>query len=293
MDPEHANTIPISEILGKLEVKTLRQQGAMVYYPSLWDHKRGAMLVVNTATNRWSDRSTQSSTLMEWVMYYLRFRGEAHTEVDALRWLTNMSARFPETVVAPSEKQPKIELRHKKMIHYPGLLHYLEREGIALTLARQYLKEIHARNRQTGKDFIALGLPTVEGGFALRTAYLERFISQPAISFLRGRVPKPRGIHLFKEGLDYLAFLSHGQRTALEEDVIILNAWSCLPQIAPYIRQYGYQTLYSWLDNTPIGEQAQISLSRFIDTEAGLKHKPMNAHYQAHDTVHNWYRQTG
>ncbi|QMW05458.1 hypothetical protein [Spirosoma foliorum] len=291
MDPEHANTIPISEILGKLDLKPLRCEGPILYYTPLWDRKRRSTLIVNRLTNRWSDAAISNGNLIEWVVQYLRFRGEAHTELDALRWIANMSVCLPEPIADPIDRQ-RIELRHKKTIQYPGLLHYLEREGIALSLARRYMKEIHARNRQTGKDFIALGLPTVEGGFALRTAYLERSIGLPTISFIRGRVPKPNGIHLFKEGFDFLSVLSYLNRTDLDEDVIILNTWSCLSQVPAYIRQYGYQTAYSWLNNTDLGQQATNSISQFLQTEIGTCHQPMNKLYKLHDNVHSWYRHT-
>jgi hypothetical protein len=290
MDPEHANTIPISEILGKLDLRPLRQEGAVVYYPSLWDRKRQAVLLVATQTNRWSDATIKNGTLMEFVVRYLQSHGEAHTEVDALRWLRNMSVSLPHLPVSQADQHPKLELRHKKVIHYPGLVHYLNREGIALALAQQYLKEIHARNRQTGNNFIALGLPTVDGGYALRTAYLERFIGEPSLSFIRGRVPKPNGIHLFKDVLDYLCILSYRNKTALDEDVIILNGWGYLSQLPAYIRQYGYQTLYSWLDTTEQGQQATKFVNLFLQTETGLRHQPMNSVYAAHGHVQAWYR---
>ncbi|QMW01482.1 hypothetical protein [Spirosoma foliorum] len=290
MDLEHANTIPISEILGKLDLQPLRSEGPVLYYSSLWGRKHQTTLTVHTITNRWSDPNMSDGTLVEWVVHYLRFCGEAHTERDALRWITNMSVGSSGLVAAPPGQPPRVDLRHKKTIQYPGLLHYLHREGIALPLARQYLKEIHARNRQTGKDFIALGLLTVDGGFALRTAYLKRSIGQPAISFIRGRMPKPKGIHLFKEVLDFLSVLSHLNRTTLDEDVIILNAWSCLAQVPAYIHQYGYQTMYTWLDNTEQGQQATAYVGQFLQIEANTRHQPMNKLYAAHHCVHTWYR---
>lgn len=290
MDSEHANTIPISEILGKLDLRPLRQEGSAFYYPSLWDRQRQALLVVNTQTNRWSDAITQQGALIDLVVRYLQSRGEAHTDIDALRWIRNMSVCVSDYLIGQTAQQPKIELRHKKVIHYPGLIHYLNREGIALALAQQYLKEIHARNWQTGNDFIALGLSTVDGGYALRTAYLQRFIGQPSLSFIRGRVPKSTGIHFFKDVLDYLCILSYRNKTALDEDVIILNDWCCLFQMPAYIRQYGYQILYSWLDMTEQGQLATNFVNQLLQTEEGLRHQPMNNVYAAHGRVQAWYR---
>lgn len=191
----------------------------------------------------------------------------------------------------PTASHSAIELRQKKAIYYPGLVHYLHREGIDLALAGQYLKEIYARNRQTGNNFIALGLPTVDGGFGLRTAYLERYIGQPAISFIRGQVVKSKGILVFKEGMDFSCLLSYIGLAALEEEAIVLNAWSCLAQVPAYIHQYGYQTLHSWLDNTEQGTQARTCIDRFLQTETGLRHRPMNKLYADHTSVHAWYRQ--
>lgn len=132
----------------------------------------------------------------------------------------------------PTASHSAIELRQKKAIYYPGLVHYLHREGIDLALAGQYLKEIYARNRQTGNNFIALGLPTVDGGFGLRTAYLERYIGQPAISFIRGQVVKSKGILVFKEGMDFLCLLSWpsciGRRGHCVKRLVLFSAGTCV-----------------------------------------------------------------
>jgi hypothetical protein len=289
MDQEHANTIPISEILGKLHLQPSRREGPILEYPSILDRKRQATLVVNTLTNRWSDANQQAGTVVELVCQYLKSRWEEHTEADALRWINNMLVSFPDPIPDHPHDESALELRQKKMIQYPGLIYYLKRVGIPLPLARQFLKEVHVRNRRTSKDFMALGLPTIEGGFALRTAYLERHLGPLAISFIRGTTPKPKAIHLFKEGLDYLSVLCQLNQPALAGDAIVLNAWSCLPQVTPYIRQYGYKTAYSWLDNTPVGEQATASLAKFLKTEEGLRHQPMNKQYADYPSVHAWH----
>lgn len=297
MDKEHANTIPISEILGKLDLQPLRTEAHLVRYPSPLDRKRQSILSVNTLTNRWFDAQHPDGTVMDFVGHYLKSRREECTQADALRWLKNMMASGPDQLPdfistdGLADNWPFLELRHKKTIQYEGLIHYLERQGISLALARQYLKEIHARNRQTGKNFIALGFQTIDGGFALKTAYLERHMGPPAISFIRGTTPKPNAIHLFKNVMDYLSAISQLNGHAFKGDTIVLNSMSCLSQIIPYIKNYGYQTAYTWMDNDETGEQVTAALSAFLKTQDKLTHQRMNTRYAPHKNVSAWHRQ--
>ncbi|WP_198174878.1 toprim domain-containing protein [Spirosoma arboris] len=296
MDKEHANTIPISEILGKLHLRPLGADAHIVRYPSPLDRRRQSLLWVNTLTNRWSDAHHQDRTVVDFVGSYLKSRREEGTQADALRWLETMMISIPDQLPDLTntdgliDNWSTLELRHKKPIQYAGLIHYLERQGISLALARHYLKEIHVRNRQTGKDFIALGFQTIDGGFALKTAYLERHLGEPAISFIRGTIPKPNAIHLFKNVMDYLSAISQLNGQRFKGDTIVLNAMSCLKQIVPYIHQYGYRTLYSWMDNDRAGDTATTTIADFVKTQAGLSHQRMNKLYALHKDVSAWHR---
>ncbi|QDK82622.1 hypothetical protein EXU85_30045 [Spirosoma sp. KCTC 42546] len=296
MDKEPANTIPISEILGKLDLQPLRTDGPIVHYPSPLDRRRKAILSVNTLTNRWSNAHHQDGTVLDFVCKYLKIKQEEYTQADALRWLKNMTLSIPDQLpdlidtAGLGDNQSVLELRHKKTIQYAGLIHYLERQGISLTLARQYLKEIHARNRQTGKDFMALGFQTVDGGFSLKTAYLERHIGPLAISFIRGVTPKPNAIHLFKNVMDYLSAISQLNGQGFKGDTIVLNSLSCLKQIFPYIQNYGYRIAYSWMDNDNTGENVTAVLSTFFKTQDDLSHHRMNKLYIPHRDVSTWHR---
>ncbi|MVM34447.1 hypothetical protein GO755_30730 [Spirosoma sp. HMF4905] len=296
MDKEHANTIPISEILGKLHLQPLGADAHIARYQSPLDRRRKAILSVNTLTNRWSDAHHQDGTVVDLVCHYLKSRREEYTQADALRWLENMvvsiSDQLPDFIDMNSlaDNWSALELRHKKTIQYAGLIHYLERQGISLALARQYLKEIHARNRQTGKDFIALGFQTIDGGFALKTAYLERHIGALAISFIRGTTTKPNAIHLFKNVMDYLSAISQLNGLRFKGDTIVLNSMACLKQIVPYIQHYGYGTIHSWMDNDQAGDKATEAIGEFVKTQADLSHKQMNKLYAPHKDVSTWHR---
>jgi len=54
-------------------------------------------------------------------------------------------------------------LKSKKSIKHIGLIRFLERRGIPLNLAKQYFKELHVQEKQTGRRFFVLGFPMKRG----------------------------------------------------------------------------------------------------------------------------------
>lgn len=89
--------------------------------------------------------------------------------------------------------------------------------------------------------------------------------------------------------MDYLSAISQLNGRGLKGDAIVLNSLSCLKQAIPYIQNYGYRVAYSWMDNDKAGEKATTALSEFIQTEAELKHTPMNKVYAPHKDVNAWH----
>jgi len=77
----------------------------------------------------------------------------------------------------------------------------------------------------------------------------------------------------------------------LKGDSIILNSVGLLKQAEPYIRGYGYRTLYSWMDNDPAGEKTTRLLDEFVKAEEGLVHVPMNKIYAPFKDVNEWHVQ--
>lgn len=147
MNIEHANTIAMSEILGKLNRQPKRTNNNKAWYLSPLRQEKTASFQVDTKTNRWHDFGEGiGGDLVDFVCAYLKSTNEANTVSDALRWIKNMGvAPFKiGTVYANTndiiKPDSSLILKMKKPIQHIGLIHYLAKRGIPLDTAHQHLK---------------------------------------------------------------------------------------------------------------------------------------------------------
>ena len=122
--------------------------------------------------------------------------------------------------------------------------------------------------------------------------FFQGQIGLKGISFIRGTVPKPDVIHVYKNALDFLSVFAqlNGKRT--KGDSIILHSFSCMKKILPYIQNYEYRHCFTWFENNEAGMKANKTLSELLNTEASLKQVKMNKVYQPYQDVNTWHMQT-
>ena len=296
MNIHDAKEIPIVEILNKLDIQPRRTNKHKLLYLSPLRDEKTPSFWVDTKTNRWHDFGDgNGGDLVDLVCAFLKSTREACTTSDALRWIRNMGVGpyvFQPVQTDTPKEEASLILKKARPIQHIGLIHYLKKRGIALELADQHLKEIHVRNQRTKKSFFALGLDNEECGYELRNPFFKGTLGTKAISFIRGREPKPASIHLFEGVFDYLSAISQFKGRGFKGDTIILNSLSCLKQITPYVQNYGYRVAYTWLDNDPAGEKATASLDEFFKTQDDLVHKRMNRVYIPHKDLNAWHMHT-
>ncbi|RRA98638.1 hypothetical protein [Larkinella rosea] len=297
MDKDHAKTIPISEILDKLNYRPHWINHTKALYQSPLQSGRSLSFWVYLKTNRWYDYSLGiGGDLTNLAQYYLKFTNENHTLVDANRWITNLSSqRLIKAIPQSSDligDLASLQLKSQKPIGYVGLIHYLDQLRIPLSIARRHLQEIQVQNLVSRRSFLALGFKNEQNGFALKNPFFSGFVGPRAISFVRAQTCLPKAIHIFQTCLDYLAVLGQLSDRGLQADVIIVHEISLLPQVTAYLQDYGYRTLYSWLTSNPIGEQARHALTQFCQSQDRLRHVPMTDVFAPHEQVIDWHRQT-
>lgn len=293
MNIEHAKHIPISEILSKINIHPKKVNPKELSYLSPWRKEKTPSFIVNVLDNIWFDRKERTGgDLIAFVCIYLERRNEEHTVIDALRWIKYISGiiSIPEPLEKSFDEEDSVLiLKSKKSINKIGLIHYLQKRGISPNFAKQHLKELHVHNRLTDKNFCALGLRNEYGGFEIRNPTFKGSLRPKAITFVRGRVIKPEGIHLFEGMMDYLSAITQRNGKRFLDDVIVLNSLACLTQAMPYIHNYGYRYAYTWMDNDPAGIKATNILDKFFKAEESLKHVKMNAVYAPHKDVNDWH----
>lgn len=241
------------------------------------------------------DKDFSDENIIQSVCEYLKHNNENHTINDAVRWIKNMtgnthvinSIKVPENYEQDSEA--KLTRKKPTLITKISLIHYLESRGIPLSLANKFAREVNVKNKHTGKISTCIGSRNEEGGYYLRAYGLKGSTSQKGITFIRGDIPKPDDIHIFRTFMDFLSALAILKIPNLKGDAIILNSMNQLQNATPYIKYYGYRNAYSYMSNDEIGRKAVEAISVFAKLEQGLIHKPLNKAYMTFKDVNQWH----
>ncbi|MGX5858300.1 toprim domain-containing protein [Dyadobacter jiangsuensis] len=297
MDIERSKHIPISEILGKMNVLPTNPGKNELSFISPWRDEKTPSFFVNVKENVWFDHGEGiGGDPLKFACLFLERTGQDFTVSDGLRWLRNLTNEIPAEKILPPRQERKFEkedsplsLRSNRDLDNPALINYLGERGIPLSLARKHFRELVVFNSNSGKRITCLGFPNEEGGFELRNPFFKACLRPKSISFIRGREVKPEGIHLFEGSIDYLSSVAQLNGRNLKADVIVLNSVSCIKQAMAYIHQYGYRKAYTWMDNDAAGEAATKVLADFFTNEPGLQHIPMNRVYHPHKDVNAWH----
>ncbi len=292
MNIEQAKAISLYELLIKLGFKPTRENANESWFLSPLRDEKTASFHVNTKKNIWYDfGDARGGDIIDFVCAYLEKSEEASNVPDALRYISNMSGCVPTiAAVTPREaelKEPKLIVKSVGEINRLALVYYLKGRHVSVDIAKSYLMEVLFQNKETGKDFYALGFKNEDGGYELRNPFFKGCAGKKAVSFVRGTIPKPKGIHIFEGFMDYLSILTDLNRDRLDDDAIILNSLSCLKQATSLIKNYGYEIAWTWMDNDDAGNKATQAFTDFFKTEK-IDHRPMNESYTPHKDVNAW-----
>lgn len=286
--------IPLASILEIIGCKPQRVGKHESTYLSPLRDERTPSFQVNHLKNLWFDFGTgKGGDVIGFVRAWLESSNVSFTVSDALRWLNNMAGHTP--VIKPvatidyTRKDSNLTLKHAKAIKHPALIKYLESRGIPFDIASAYMVEVMVHNTESDKDFFALGFANEDEGYEIRNPFFKGSVGAKAISFIRGKQPKPDGIHIFEGFMDYVSAITSQKVSRFEDDTIVLNSLSLLKQATPYIKSYGYKVAHTWLDNDLAGDRGTKSLAEFFATEENLRHEPMNRIYHPHKDVNAWH----
>lgn len=290
MNIENAKQITVNQILNKIGLQPTRTTSKDSWYLSPFRNEKTASLHVDHNKNIWFDfGETKGGDSIKLVQCILAHDGKENSVSSALRWLKHMHLErtdylAPSAKSSTDKKPPVLELKSVQQIKNIALIYYLEQRGISLPIAKAILKQVTFSNSISGKTIYALGLKNEEGGYEIRNSFFKGSLGQKSISFIRGTQPKPSGINLFEGMFDYLSVIAQRKGKMLNNDTIILNSINCLHQIVPYIKDYGYQFGYIWLDNDPAGEKAASKILTIFKAE-NIMTCPMNKLYHPYKDV--------
>lgn len=296
MNIEQAKAIPIAFILQKMGLKPSRKTNRETWYFSPLRDEKTASFHVNDNRNVWYDFGLGvGGDIVDLGCSYLAGQKQSNAVSDSLAWLKTLAGDIPlpKPVKMPKEEKheedPTLVVKSVKPLEHLALVNYLETRGIPEKVAAKFLKEIRIFNTRTGKNIFALGLQNESEGYEARNSFFKGCIGPKDVCFIRGNTSKPEGINLFEGFMDFLTVVTRQNGLPFKNDSIILNSLSCIKHAIPYIKDYGYQTLHSWMDNDPAGKSATLFFENFCKSENKLSHQPMNHMYSPFKDVNAWH----
>ncbi|MDT0642743.1 toprim domain-containing protein [Zunongwangia sp. F363] len=147
----------------------------------------------------------------------------------------------------------KIELIAVGNLKHLALKSYLRSRNIPLKVARRYCKQIWYR--LNNREYFAVGLENILGGWELRNKYYKNSSSPKSFSFIdhsSDRLVVTEGI------FDFLSLAVMDEDLVNTSDAIVFNSLSFLKDIKNIIPEY--QEVLLFLDNDPAGDKATTAI---------------------------------
>lgn len=294
MNIKQALQMPILRVLEKMGYLPVKERDHEAWFYSPFRKENTPSFHVHTLKNVWYDfGESTGGDVIKLVTTYLKHTGEDYLIPDALRWLSNMSVVVKNVQFQKPEfdnpPNPKLEVRDVRKLNHLALTKYFEFRGIPEAIACMYVKQLLILNRSTGNRFFVIGFKNEDSGWEIRNPNFKGCVAPKTISFIRSNQDLSRRINVFEGFIDFLSVAAQSKFGFLDGDSIILNSLSCMTKAYPYLREYGYHSLYSWLDNDLAGQKATNSLAEFVKTQHGLTLHRMNNQYAGFKDVNEWH----
>lgn len=285
MNIDQARRIPISLLLSKMGKTQQRTKDHYQVYFSPFRTQNEPTLWVNTKSNRWFDMHDivwKAGDGIHLVRAYLCSQKENFFDPDVLRWIRNMTDFIPRIrpvkVFEPEHNPKKYIIRDTGVINQQGLISFGKQYGIPASILTRYFKQIRY-SKGNDENIFALYMKNESKGYEAINPFTSTTIRKKDIIFIRGTKPKPSGIHVFMKPFDFASIITQRNGDPLEDDALILTSLNLLDKGSAYIKNYGYEYCYTWMNNTRSGIEATKSWRDFCKTEEGLKHVPLNEAY--------------
>lgn len=291
MNIEQANAVPLSTIIEKMGQHPKHITKAKIKYLSPYRDEKTPSFYVFVRDNRWYDYGMQEGgDVVDLVRKYLAFQKVGSSVSDALRWVKNMVHYSPveDIPVKDHHKQEKrdtsLVLKRTGPLQHKALLAYGRNRGLSDEVLKGYLTEVHFKNTATDKTIFAFGMKNESGGFEVRNSFFKGCVKTKNVTLIRGQ-PKPSGVHVFEGMMDFLTVIEWRKGLPLDDDALILHSLNSMNKGSAFIRNYGYEFCYTWMDNDQAGDRATHIWAEFCREEPGLTHVPMNKAYLPHKDV--------
>ena len=285
MQIEQAKQIPLDRVLEKFGYTPdeTRLNGNELWYKSPFRDEKTPSFKIDVRKNLWYDfGEATGGTVIDLVMKLNKTDAKG-----ALGFLDGIFGKQKFTI-KPKDHATNDLFEHKRSepsreifvlkevknfsASHSGnaLWRYITQERcIDTVLTRQFLKEIHFSNAQTGKRYFAAGIENTEGGYEIRNPFFKGTVPEAtkSISFVK-TAEQNNKIVCFEGMLD---FLSYGSLFGIKpsKDYLILNSVTYAKKAVEAIKKGNYEHVQTFFDNDLAGDKATAFFkSEFPSAEA-------------------------
>jgi len=280
---DEVKQIPIVEYLSRLGFEPAYTRGADYWYHSPLRGERTPSFKVNTQKNVWFDHGTgEGGTLIDLGMQLHHCTLSEFLNLINKGDYYNLDKSFslhPPKAVSKTPEN-KIEVLSISDITDSKLIHYLNRRGIDLDLAKTYCKEVEFK---IGLGiYKAIGFPNVAGAYDLRNHWFKGSSTPKEISLITNNSDR---IAVTEGFMDFLSLLKIDhpiiKSVIKESDFLILNSLRLIARTLPILKSKPEVNLF--FDNDHAGRHAKERL-----TENGIQFKDRSILYRHHKDVNEY-----
>lgn len=279
MNAKQANQIKLTEIMNSLgySIQHKHKGGNELAYLSPFRNESKGSFYINSVKNVFFDQgSGAGGTVVDFALEYLSSKGMKSNVSEALYWLKNLGCHDNLTEdFFVSDSKPKVEQRDLEFIKAteiknPIIFKYLKSRMIPEHLVSKYLKEIHYRNKKTGKIYFGFGIENLSGGYEIRSAgdnpTFKSSIINKDISFIKGR-EEGGSINIFEGTVDYLSLMVLQNIDHLKHDTIVTHSLSSLNRVIDFLNKNKYTKLNLWVDNDKAGQYFKSKIKGSLEEQ--------------------------
>jgi Toprim-like/CHC2 zinc finger len=248
-----AKSIPLVEILAKLNVPIQKIFGSEIWYLSPFRLEKTASFKINTKRNIWYDFSLGQGGDSIKLIQTLK---NCDTKV-ALEYLKEIEGspfiyQKPKISISPYQKSD-LKILDIGPVSDRNLIQYLNKRGIVSAHVISFCKEMEYENK--GRKFNSIAFENISGGYEIRSEGFKSCHGKKDISHIKNG---GQYLLIFEGFFDFLSYLEIPNLCVGSADYLILNSLVNLRKI-PNILEY-YRKIFLFLDNDEAGNKAKLEM---------------------------------
>lgn len=292
MNIAQAKQLRMKDLLAALGCQPHHEAKGEIWYPSPFREESEPSFKINLDRNIWYDFGEgEGGNILDFAMKYyatdLRgaLRQLATLHIGTLLQPVTTPAIVPKrAAVKPVQvAEESLAVSSVKPLRNRALVLYLEKRGIPLEIAKEYVQEIYYTRQE--KPYFALAFANDSGGYELRNPYFKGTHGVKDITLVK-RETEPQAVAVFEGFMDLLSALCVYAKELEDVSLLVLNSVAMKDKALAAIRALGAEQVQLFPDRDASGQELAVY---FREQLPGIAVTDESARYAGHKDVNAWW----